>query len=235
METKDLQQIETVAEISIDTDSSASPKKQPATGLAITAFIFGIISLSSTALSFVMLGVTFIMAFIVGLFLNASGIVGFVHLVCCVPILIISIISLILAGIAKKKGNKSTVRKLSVAFGWISIAVTVVLFVVLLVSSLVMGTLDVLSFIFFTIIPLVVTAISSVVIFLVELLLGILAALGSALVAFITALAPVFTPIIGLLIIVFGEALVYGFYDFLIYIFEALFLEGGAAAFLFLL
>ena len=66
-------------------------------------------------------------------------------------------------------------------------------------------------------------------------IIGILAALGSALVAFITALAPVFTPIIGLLIIVFGEALVYGFYDFLIYIFEALFLEGGAAAFLFLL
>lgn len=206
--------VEIVSELDLN-----NQEESPSKGLAIVSMVFGILSLSLSALGVIGLFPMLVMSLLIDIFLGLSSVAPFVHMILCIPIPIVSIIAIVLAYIAKKNGNKSVSRKLGAIFAWIALGI----------SGLLIIGLAVLSFFSF-VLDVVVFAVSFIFAFVISLVVEFIAALGAAIVSFLTAASPVIMPILSLIagvIAIFGDTIIQEVFEVLIYLFET-YVVGGA-------
>jgi hypothetical protein len=172
----------------------------------------GIVSLSFAAISVLGLVGTLIMSFIIDIVIGLSSIAPFVHMITCIPITVLAIVGIVLASIAKKKGNISSQRKLAMFFSCFALVVSVLLIVGLAVLSLFSFVLDVVIFV-----------VSFLFAFIVSFVAELLVVISPALMPILTLLAGV--------VAIFGDTIIQEVFEALIYLFDTYVVNGAGVIF----
>lgn len=199
--------VEIVAEVTLN-----EKEKTPGKVLSLVSLILGIVSLSFAAISVLGLVGTLIMSFIIDIVIGLSSIAPFVHMITCIPITALAIVGIVLASIAKKKGNISSQRKLAMLFSCFALVVSVLLIVGLAVLSLFSFVLDVVIFV-----------VSFIFAFIVSFVAELLVVLSPALMPILTLLAGV--------VAMFGDTIIQEVFEALIYLFDTYVVNGAGVIF----